>query len=75
MHVSTQLPQAVGAAYSLKMDNKDACVVTYCGDGSTSEVITASSIHGWVGLGWAWLGRVVTDDRENGWTRVISMPV
>lgn len=34
----TQLPQAVGAAYSLKMDKKDACVVTYMGDGGTSEV-------------------------------------
>lgn len=26
-------------AYSLKMDKKEACVVTYMGDGSTSEVI------------------------------------
>jgi len=34
----TQLPQAVGAAYSLKMDGKSACAVTYCGDGGTSEV-------------------------------------
>ncbi|KAJ7959220.1 2-oxoisovalerate dehydrogenase subunit alpha 2, mitochondrial-like [Quillaja saponaria] len=35
--LATQLPQAVGVAYSLKMDRKDACAVTYCGDGSTSE--------------------------------------
>lgn len=35
---STQLPNAVGAAYSLKMDRKDACAVTYFGDGGTSEV-------------------------------------
>ena len=35
----TQLPQAVGVAYSLKMDGKDACVATYCGDGGSSEVI------------------------------------
>jgi len=34
----TQLPQAVGAAYSLKMDGKSACAVTFCGDGATSEV-------------------------------------
>jgi len=34
----TQLPQAVGAAYSLKMDDKSACAVTFCGDGGTSEV-------------------------------------
>lgn len=36
--LSTQLPNAVGAAYSLKMDRKDACAVTYFGDGGTSEV-------------------------------------
>jgi hypothetical protein len=34
----TQLPHAVGAAYSLKMDKKDACAITYFGDGGTSEV-------------------------------------
>ena len=38
--VRTQLPQAVGIAYSLKMDKKDSCVVTYTGDGGTSEVVT-----------------------------------
>lgn len=36
--LSTQLPQAVGVAYSLKMDKKDACVVTFLGDGGSSEV-------------------------------------
>lgn len=35
---STQIPHAVGAAYSLKMDRKRACAVTYFGDGGTSEV-------------------------------------
>lgn len=35
---STQVPQAVGAAYSLKMDGKDACSITYFGDGGTSTV-------------------------------------
>ncbi|KAK3011090.1 hypothetical protein RJ639_011544 [Escallonia herrerae] len=35
--IATQLPQAVGAAYSLKMDRRDACVVTYFGDGGSSE--------------------------------------
>jgi 2-oxoisovalerate dehydrogenase E1 component alpha subunit len=38
MLVSTQLPQAVGVAYSLKMDGKKACVATFSGDGGTSEV-------------------------------------
>lgn len=36
--IRTQLPQAVGAAYSLKVDKKDACVVTFFGDGCSSEV-------------------------------------
>ncbi|KAG7037275.1 2-oxoisovalerate dehydrogenase subunit alpha 2, mitochondrial [Cucurbita argyrosperma subsp. argyrosperma] len=38
--IGTQLPHAVGVAYSLKMDRKDACAVTYFGDGGTSEVHT-----------------------------------
>jgi TPP-dependent pyruvate/acetoin dehydrogenase alpha subunit len=38
VNVSTQLPHAVGAAYSLKMDKKNACAITYFGDGGTSEV-------------------------------------
>jgi 2-oxoisovalerate dehydrogenase E1 component alpha subunit len=38
LFVRTQLPHAVGAAYSLKMDKKDACAITYFGDGGTSEV-------------------------------------
>eukprot|EP00252_Welwitschia_mirabilis_P006317 TRINITY_DN1716_c0_g1_i1.p1 TRINITY_DN1716_c0_g1~~TRINITY_DN1716_c0_g1_i1.p1 ORF type:complete len:506 (-),score=84.70 TRINITY_DN1716_c0_g1_i1:401-1864(-) len=35
--IATQLPHAVGAAYSLKMDKKEACAVTYFGDGGSSE--------------------------------------
>lgn len=38
MFIRTQLPQAVGVAYSLKMDDKDACAVAYTGDGASSEV-------------------------------------
>ncbi|XP_016446911.1 2-oxoisovalerate dehydrogenase subunit alpha 2, mitochondrial-like [Nicotiana tabacum] len=34
--VATQLPHAVGAAYSLKMDAKDACTIVYFGDGGSS---------------------------------------
>ncbi|PON40718.1 thiamine diphosphate-binding fold containing protein [Parasponia andersonii] len=33
----TQLPQAIGVDYSLKMDKRDACVVTFFGDGGRSE--------------------------------------
>lgn len=39
---STQIPHAVGAAYSLKMEGKDACIVTYFGDGGTSTVNIAT---------------------------------
>ncbi|KAL2610880.1 hypothetical protein R1flu_022572 [Riccia fluitans] len=35
--IATQLPQAVGAAYGLKMGNEDACAVAYFGDGASSE--------------------------------------
>lgn len=42
---STQLPQAAGVAYSLKMDKKDACVVTYVGDGASSEVTNSPHNH------------------------------
>ncbi|XP_031473434.1 2-oxoisovalerate dehydrogenase subunit alpha 2, mitochondrial [Nymphaea colorata] len=35
--IATQIPHAVGAAYSLKMDKEQACAVTYFGDGGTSE--------------------------------------
>lgn len=38
-NVRTQLPQAAGVAYSLKMDGKDACAVAFTGDGGTSEVL------------------------------------
>eukprot|EP01101_Sappina_pedata_P004153 TRINITY_DN1717_c0_g1_i1.p1 TRINITY_DN1717_c0_g1~~TRINITY_DN1717_c0_g1_i1.p1 ORF type:complete len:421 (+),score=188.65 TRINITY_DN1717_c0_g1_i1:34-1296(+) len=33
----TQLPQATGAAYSLKFEGKKACVVCYFGEGAASE--------------------------------------
>lgn len=42
--IATQIPQAVGAAYSLKMDKKDACAITYFGDGGSSEVNCSISI-------------------------------
>ncbi|KAH0673613.1 hypothetical protein KY284_024700 [Solanum tuberosum] len=34
--VATQLPHAVGAAYALKMDAKNACTIVYFGDGGSS---------------------------------------
>lgn len=35
--IATQIPQAVGAAYALKMNKSASCAVTYFGDGGTSE--------------------------------------
>lgn len=35
---ATQMPQAVGAAYAMKLrPNNDACVVCYFGEGAASE--------------------------------------
>jgi 2-oxoisovalerate dehydrogenase E1 component alpha subunit len=35
--LATQLPQAVGAAYALKLGNKKACTICYFGEGAASE--------------------------------------
>ena len=35
--LATQLPQAVGAAYSLKLSHKDRIVICYFGEGAASE--------------------------------------
>ncbi|XP_011687205.1 PREDICTED: 2-oxoisovalerate dehydrogenase subunit alpha, mitochondrial [Wasmannia auropunctata] len=35
--LTTQLPQAVGAAYAFKLDKKNACVICYFGEGAASE--------------------------------------
>ncbi|OIT04406.1 2-oxoisovalerate dehydrogenase subunit alpha 2, mitochondrial, partial [Nicotiana attenuata] len=67
--IATQLPQAVGVAYSLKMDKKDACVVTYFGDGTTSE----GDFHAALNLGAVVEVPVIFLCRNNGWA--ISTPV
>eukprot|EP01100_Stratorugosa_tubuloviscum_P003241 TRINITY_DN1771_c1_g2_i2.p1 TRINITY_DN1771_c1_g2~~TRINITY_DN1771_c1_g2_i2.p1 ORF type:complete len:423 (+),score=177.20 TRINITY_DN1771_c1_g2_i2:135-1403(+) len=35
--LATQIPQAVGAAYSYKLEGKRACVICYFGEGAASE--------------------------------------
>jgi 2-oxoisovalerate dehydrogenase E1 component alpha subunit len=35
--LATQLPQAVGAAYALKLEKKKACTICYFGEGAASE--------------------------------------
>ncbi|KAM7511147.1 hypothetical protein LguiB_010022 [Lonicera macranthoides] len=67
--IATQLPQAVGVAYSLKMDKKDACVVTYFGDGSTSE----GDFHAGLNFAAVTEAPVIFICRNNGWA--ISTPV
>ncbi|KAJ4715352.1 2-oxoisovalerate dehydrogenase subunit alpha 2, mitochondrial-like [Melia azedarach] len=66
--IATQLPHAVGAAYSLKMDRKDACVVTYFGDGGTSE----GDFHAALNFAAVMEAPVIFVCRNNGWA--ISTP-
>ncbi|XP_015932555.1 2-oxoisovalerate dehydrogenase subunit alpha 2, mitochondrial [Arachis duranensis] len=67
--IATQLPQAVGAAYSLKIDGKSACAVTYCGDGGTSE----GDFHAGLNFAAVMDAPVIFICRNNGWA--ISTPV
>jgi 2-oxoisovalerate dehydrogenase E1 component alpha subunit len=67
--IATQLPQAVGVAYSLKMDKKNACVVTYFGDGSTSE----GDFHASLNFAAVMDAPVIFICRNNGWA--ISTPI
>ncbi|KAL1820498.1 hypothetical protein ACET3Z_015367 [Daucus carota] len=67
--LGTQIPQAVGVAYSLKMEKKDACVVTYFGDGTTSE----GDFHAGLNFAAVLEVPVIFFCRNNGWA--ISTPV
>ncbi|KAJ4950402.1 hypothetical protein NE237_027234 [Protea cynaroides] len=66
--IAEQLPQAVGVAYSLKMDRKDACVITYFGDGGTSE----GDFHAALNFAAVLDAPVIFFCRNNGWA--ISTP-
>ncbi|KAI3464592.1 hypothetical protein Pfo_021255 [Paulownia fortunei] len=67
--IATQLPQAVGVAYSLKMDNKEACVVAFTGDGGTSE----GDFHAGLNFAAVMEAPVMFICRNNGWA--ISTPI
>lgn len=67
--IATQIPQAVGAAYSLKMDKKNACAVTFFGDGGTSE----GDFHAALNFAAVTEAPVIFFCRNNGWA--ISTPV
>ncbi|XP_057830193.1 2-oxoisovalerate dehydrogenase subunit alpha 2, mitochondrial [Cryptomeria japonica] len=66
--IATQIPQAVGAAYSLKMDKKQACAVTYFGDGGSSE----GDCHAALNFAAVLEAPVIFICRNNGWA--ISTP-
>ncbi|PQP91798.1 2-oxoisovalerate dehydrogenase subunit alpha 2 mitochondrial [Prunus yedoensis var. nudiflora] len=66
--VATQLPQAVGAAYSLKMEKQDACAIAYVGDGGTSE----GDFHAALNFAAVTEAPVIFFCRNNGWA--ISTP-
>ncbi|XP_051127286.1 2-oxoisovalerate dehydrogenase subunit alpha 2, mitochondrial-like [Andrographis paniculata] len=67
--VATQIPHAVGAAYSLKMDGQDACTITYFGDGGTST----GDFHAAMNFAAVMEAPVILFCRNNGWA--ISTPV
>ncbi|XP_072969269.1 2-oxoisovalerate dehydrogenase subunit alpha 2, mitochondrial isoform X1 [Typha angustifolia] len=66
--IATQIPHAVGAAYSLKMEKKNACAVTYFGDGGTSE----GDFHAALNFAAVMEVPVIFFCRNNGWA--ISTP-
>ncbi|CAN0877398.1 2-oxoisovalerate dehydrogenase subunit alpha 2, mitochondrial [Linum grandiflorum] len=66
--IASQLPHAVGAAYSLKMDGKDACTVSYFGDGGSSE----GDFHAALNFAAVMEAPVIFICRNNGWA--ISTP-
>ncbi|WOL11917.1 2-oxoisovalerate dehydrogenase subunit alpha 2, mitochondrial [Canna indica] len=66
--IATQIPHAVGAAYSLKMDGKKACTITYFGDGGTSE----GDFHAALNFAAVLEVPVIFFCRNNGWA--ISTP-
>ncbi|CAH9109832.1 unnamed protein product [Cuscuta europaea] len=67
--VATQIPHAVGAAYSLKMDGQDACAVVYFGDGGSST----GDFHAALNFAGVMEVPVIFFCRNNGWA--ISTPV
>ncbi|XP_042067378.1 2-oxoisovalerate dehydrogenase subunit alpha 1, mitochondrial-like [Salvia splendens] len=67
--IATQLPQAAGVAYSLKMDGKEACAVAFTGDGGTSE----GDFHAAMNFAAVMEAPVLFICRNNGWA--ISTPV
>ncbi|KAL0045713.1 hypothetical protein WJX82_002475 [Trebouxia sp. C0006] len=66
--LATQLPHAVGAAYALKLEEKQACVAVYFGEGAASE----GDFHAAVNFASTLSAPVLFICRNNGWA--ISTP-
>uniref|UniRef100_A0A0C9S2D4 3-methyl-2-oxobutanoate dehydrogenase (2-methylpropanoyl-transferring) n=1 Tax=Wollemia nobilis TaxID=56998 RepID=A0A0C9S2D4_9CONI len=66
--IATQIPHAVGAAYSLKMNKQQACAVTYFGDGGSSE----GDFHAALNFAAVLEVPIIFICRNNGWA--ISTP-
>ncbi|XP_071742598.1 2-oxoisovalerate dehydrogenase subunit alpha 2, mitochondrial-like isoform X2 [Rutidosis leptorrhynchoides] len=67
--VATQIPHAVGAAYSMKMDKQYSCTVTYFGDGGSST----GDFHAALNFAAVMEAPVIFFCRNNGWA--ISTPI
>ncbi|XP_028757595.1 2-oxoisovalerate dehydrogenase subunit alpha 1, mitochondrial [Neltuma alba] len=67
--IATQLPQAAGVGYALKMVGKKACAVTYFGDGGSSE----GDFHAGLNFAAVMEAPVIFFCRNNGWA--ISTPI
>ncbi|KAK4276691.1 hypothetical protein QN277_014811 [Acacia crassicarpa] len=67
--IATQVPQAAGVGYALKMEGRNACAVTYFGDGGSSE----GDFHAGMNFAAVMEAPVIFICRNNGWA--ISTPL
>ena len=67
--IGTQIPQAVGAAYAMKLRGEDNVVLVSFGDGGTSSL----GFHSGMNFAGVWRAPVVFLCQNNGWA--ISCPV
>ncbi|KAI9113215.1 hypothetical protein K1719_015740 [Acacia pycnantha] len=67
--IATQVPQAAGVGYALKMEGKNACAVTYFGDGGSSE----GDFHAGMNFAAVMEAPAIFICRNNGWA--ISTPI
>jgi pyruvate dehydrogenase E1 component alpha subunit len=66
--IASQIPQAVGIAYAMKLKGEDSVVLNFFGDGATSE----GDFHEGLNFASVWKSPVVFIIQNNGWA--ISTP-